>query len=94
MMTEILLDFNFNADDNFVIEWNKCIAAVSCSPITPRLGGVKMGIWLMGKLGRAWHRCMAFLAGPVGPCMVHGGWYRCMAVHAVSCMGGVPAGVG
>ena len=28
--------------------------------------------WLTGKLGRAWHRCMA--------------------VHAASCMGGVPDG--
>ena len=45
-----------------------------------------------GKLGRAWHRCMAFWAGPAGPCMVHGAWHRCMAVYAASCMGGVPAG--
>ena len=36
------------------------------------LGGVKMGSGTTGKLGRAWHRCMAFLAGPAGPCMVHG----------------------
>ena len=30
------------------------IAAVSCSPVGYRLGGVKMGFWLTGKLGRAW----------------------------------------
>ena len=48
------------------------IAAVSCSPNGYRLGGVKFGFWLTGKLGRAWHRCMAFLVGPAGPCMVHG----------------------
>ena len=47
-------------------------AAVSCSPVTPWLGGPKMGLGLAGKLGRAWYRCMAFLAGPAGPCMVHG----------------------
>ena len=29
-------------------------AAVSCSSVTARLGGVKMGIWLTGKLGRTW----------------------------------------
>ena len=29
-------------------------AAVSCSHILYRLGGVKMGLGLMGKLGRAW----------------------------------------
>ena len=33
-------------------------AAVSCSPVPYRLGGVGFGLWLMGKLGRAWHRCM------------------------------------
>ena len=30
------------------------IAAVSCSPNGYRLGGVKFGFWLTGKLGRAW----------------------------------------
>ena len=34
------------------------LAAVSCSSDTYRLGGVGLGCWLMGKLGRAWHRCM------------------------------------
>ena len=29
-------------------------AAVSCSPDVYRLGGVKMGLGLSGKLGRAW----------------------------------------
>ena len=29
-------------------------AAVSCSSVTARLGGIGFGIWLMGKLGRAW----------------------------------------
>ena len=31
------------------------LAAVSCSLNTPRLGGVKIGFWLTGKLGRAWY---------------------------------------
>ena len=30
------------------------LAAVSCSSGVPWLGGVKMGLGLMGKLGRAW----------------------------------------
>ena len=30
------------------------LAAVKCSPVTPRLGGVNNGFWLMGKLDRAW----------------------------------------
>ena len=34
------------------------LAAVSCSPNTPRLGGVGFVIWLTGKPRRAWHRCM------------------------------------
>ena len=29
-------------------------AAVSCSPVTPMLGGVGFGFWLTGKPGRAW----------------------------------------
>ena len=29
-------------------------AAVSCSLNAPRFGGVKLGIWLTGKLGCAW----------------------------------------
>ena len=37
-------------------------AAVSCSAVGYRLGGVKLGIWLTGKPCRAlvvtWHRCM------------------------------------
>ena len=57
------------------------IAEVSCSPDAYRLGGVKLGFWLTGKLGRAWHRCMAFLAGPAGPGMVHG--IGVWAVHGI-----------
>ena len=34
-------------------------AAVSCSPVAYRLGGAGFGFWLTGKLGRAWHWCMA-----------------------------------
>ena len=30
------------------------ITAVSCSPDVASSGGLKMGIWLTGKLGRAW----------------------------------------
>ena len=30
------------------------LAAVSCSSVVPRLDGVKMGLGLIGKLGRAW----------------------------------------
>ena len=44
-----------------------CVAAVSCSPVGYRLGGVGFGFWLTGKLGRAW----------VGAWVVHGmvhGW--------------------
>ena len=33
-------------------------AAVSCSPVPYRFGGVGFGFWLTGKLGRAWHWCM------------------------------------
>ena len=29
-----------------------------------------MGLWLTGKLGRAWHQC---IGGVHGWCMVHGG---------------------
>ena len=55
-------------------------AAVSCSSIGPGLGGAGFVFWITGKLGRAWF-------------MVHGiGAWRCMAVHAASCMGGGPAG--
>ena len=32
------------------------VAAVSCSSNTLWLGGVKIGFWLTGQLGRAWHR--------------------------------------
>ena len=38
-----------------------------------------MGLGLTGKLCRAWHRSMAFLAGPAGPCMggvPAGGWVK------------------
>ena len=35
-------------------ETNCYLAAVSCSLSVPRLGGVKFGFWLTGKLGRAW----------------------------------------
>ena len=41
-------------------------AAVSCSPDAYTLGGVGLGIWLTGKPGRAWHRCMALLAVCMG----------------------------
>ena len=43
------------------------IAAVWCSPDVAMLGGVKMGFWLTGKLGRAW----------VGAWVVHGLGARC-----------------
>ena len=38
------------------------LAAVSCSLSAYRLGGVKLGFWLTGRLGRAW----------VGAWVVHG----------------------
>ena len=73
---------------------NEDRAAVSCSPNAYRLGGVGFGFWLTGKLGRALHQCMAFLAGPAGPCM-GGAWHRCMCGAwrcTASSMGGVPDG--
>ena len=33
------------------------------------------------------------LAGQAGPCMVHGAWHRCMALHATFCLVGVPVTV-
>ena len=48
--------------------------------------------WVVHGIG-AWV-VHGILVGPAGPCMVHGAWYRCMAVHVASCMGGVPDGVG
>ena len=51
---------------NFKIDqFDQGKAAVSCSSSAYRLGGVGFGIWLTGKLGRAWHRCM-------GGAWVHG----------------------
>ena len=38
-------------------------AAVSCSPDAYWLSGAGLGIWLTGKLGRAWHWCMALVHG-------------------------------
>ena len=32
---------------------------VSCSHVTVRLGGVRFGFWLTGKLGHAWHGAWA-----------------------------------
>ena len=46
------------------------IAAVSCSLVTPRLGGVKMGLGLTGKLGRAWVGAWVVLHGG-GECILH-----------------------
>ena len=60
----------------------KRLAAVSCSADGYRLGGVKMGLGTTGKLGRAWHRCMAFFGW--ASWAVHSAWHRCMAVHDVS----------
>ena len=59
--------------------------------------GLKCGLgrrasWAVHGIG-AWV-VHGILAGPVGPCMVHGAWHWCMAVYAASCMGGVPDGVG
>ena len=53
------------------------LAAVSCSSGVPWLGGVKMGLGLMGKLGRAWV-CIG---------SVHGWW--CMAWWCVDDVGDV-----
>ena len=36
------------------VEIHQSSAAVSCSATGPVLGGVKMGDWLTGNLGRAW----------------------------------------
>ena len=36
---------------------NKRTAAVSCSPVTPMLGGVDRCIWPTGQPHCAWHRC-------------------------------------
>ena len=41
----------------------KYLAAVSCSPDAYQLGGVGFGFWLTGKLGSAWHPCMASMHG-------------------------------
>ena len=38
-------------------------AAVSCSSVPYRLGGVRLGSGMTGKLGRAWHRCMDWCMG-------------------------------
>ena len=49
------------------------IAAVSCSSVAYRLPAMGFGIWLTGKVGRAWHRCMggAWVHGSlVGGCMM------------------------
>ena len=50
------------------------------SGTTGKLGLNGIGAWVVHGL----------LAGQAGLCMVHGVWHRCMAVHATSCMGGVP----
>ena len=42
-------------------------AAVSCGPVTARLGGAGFGFWLTGKLCRAW-----FGAWVVVPGFLHG----------------------
>ena len=56
-------------------------AAVSCSPVPYRLGGVGFGFWLTGKLGRAWvgawhgvwvHGCMARQGVINGLCQILG----------------------
>ena len=54
------------------------LAAVSCSSGVPWLGGVKMGLGLMGKLGRAWvlHGCMG-VAWVHGWVMVMMMWWVC-----------------
>ena len=51
-----------------IFQWHR--AAVSCSPNGAWVGGVKFWFGTTGKLGRAWHQCMVFLAGSAGPCMV------------------------
>ena len=49
----------------------KGIAAVSCSPVMARLGGVGLGSGTTGNLGRAWHQCMG---GAWHGCRVLVGW--------------------
>ena len=39
------------------------LAAVSCSPMSYRLGRVGFGFWLTGKLGRAWVWFCAWVVG-------------------------------
>ena len=58
------------------------IAAVSCSTVGYRLGGVKFGSGTTGKLGRAW--VCAWLVH--GWCMgdVVCGWDNCMYTHIES----------
>ena len=76
------------------IMWSSQVAAaVSCISMTPGSAGVKMGIWLTGKLGRTWYWCMggAWHFGWAS-WTVHGAWHRCMVLHATSCLGGVPDG--
>ena len=48
---------------SYLLDTKKCVAAVSCSPDAYRLGGAELGIWLKGKLGRAWYWCMALVHG-------------------------------
>ena len=61
--------------------------AVSCSPIGPGLGEVKMGVWLTGKLGRAWDGAWVVYGVGVWVSAWHGGgvvvmmwwgWDKCM----------------
>ena len=49
---------------------SQCIAAVSCSSVPNRLGGVKIGLGLTGKLGRAWVGAWVVVYGCMGGCMV------------------------
>ena len=66
---------------NMMGEFNQHIAAVSCSLNVSRLGGVKMGFWLTGKLGRAWvgtwHGAWMVV---VVVWIVSWGWDNCMCI--------------
>ena len=59
-------------------------AAVSCTPNLYRLGGVGFVFWLTGKLGCAWHSCMASLHGW---CMV---WCVFQGGGGVKCHSRIP----
>ena len=55
LLKQNVFEANFR---DLAVTWNENqpinIAAVSCSPVTPMLGGVRFGFWLTGKLGCAW----------------------------------------